>query len=57
MLKFNVIFSACVCINKKFGAYLHHKWCVHSILPLGPRVKQPTFHKHTYKISDCKEYM
>jgi hypothetical protein len=25
---------------------LHQKWCVHSILPLGPRAKQPDLHVH-----------
>jgi hypothetical protein len=24
--------------------HIQHKWCVHLILPLAPRAKQPTFH-------------
>jgi hypothetical protein len=28
-----------LCYNTE--AHLRHKWCVHSILPLAPRVKQP----------------
>ena len=33
-------------------AQLHHKWCVHSFLPVAPRVKQPT-HVNTQNIN-CK---
>jgi hypothetical protein len=28
------------------GIY-NHKWCMHSILPLAPRVKQPLLYFHT----------
>jgi hypothetical protein len=31
--------------------HLHHKWCVHSILPLAPRAKQPVRHVYT-----CSHY-
>jgi len=35
-----------LCIRWK-GIY-SHKWCMHSILPIAPRVKQPALHCHTY---------
>jgi len=28
--------------------HLRHKWCVHSILPLAPRAKQPALHIYAY---------
>jgi hypothetical protein len=32
---------------------LHQKWCVHSILPLGRRAKQPDLHAHAkYTLQD-----
>jgi len=34
--------------------HLHHKWCVHSILPVAPRVKQP-IHVNTQNINYTTE--
>ena len=31
--------------------HLHPKWCVHSILPLAPRAKQPALHIHIHAIN------
>jgi len=28
--------------------HLHHKWCVHSVLPLAHRAKQPDLHIYTF---------
>ena len=33
-------------IIKYYVTHLHHKWCVHSVLPLAPRAKQPALHIH-----------
>jgi hypothetical protein len=40
------------CLQKNM-THLHQKWCVHSILPLVPRAKQPDFHVHAqYTLQD-----
>jgi hypothetical protein len=39
---------------KETVAHLQHKWCVHSILPVAPRVKQPV-HFNTQNISYSTE--
>jgi hypothetical protein len=33
------------CLQKNVTR-LHQKWCVHSILPFGPRAKRPDLHVH-----------
>jgi hypothetical protein len=40
----------------KTMAQLHHKWCVHSILPLAPRMKQPT-HVNTQNTEKLQRYL
>jgi hypothetical protein len=42
--------------NRWKGTY-SHKWCMHSILPLAPRVKQPALPCHTYINSHLGESM
>ena len=52
--KMSRILIYCFLCTIRKGVYTH-KWCMHSILPLAPRVKQPAAHFHNaHKFTDTR---